>query len=309
MKKYIRLLGPIILSIIIFRVDFDLLVKTIFSVDTSYLIFTVILFIPLTMIKSYRWKKILKMQNIQYPFSKSFLAYFSSLYIGFITPGRLGEFAKILYLKSDLQVPLSKGFSSVLFDRILDFYLLIILGLIGIQRFSIGGTLSIFAPFLLMIILLFPLIFINKSKVSKFSQLIYDLVFLKKIKIKFKENFEEFHNGINDLINIRIFNLIFLTFISYLIFFSQCFLLTKSMNLQIDFFTIVLFMSISNLFSFIPISISGLGTRDAALIYLFSLIGLQSELAVGYAFLIFFSFFFCGGIMGSIAWFIKPIKI
>jgi uncharacterized membrane protein YbhN (UPF0104 family) len=49
-------------------------------------------------------------------------------------------------------------------------------------------------------------------------------------------------------------------------------------------------MAISNLISFIPISISGLGTRDATLIYLFSLIDLTPELAVSYAFLVFITF-------------------
>jgi len=67
-------------------------------------------------------------------------------------------------------------------------------------------------------------------------------------------------------------------------------------------------MAISNLISFIPISIAGLGTRDATLIYLFSLIGLKPELAVSYAFLVFITFFVCGGLMGAVAWWMKPIK-
>ena len=68
-------------------------------------------------------------------------------------------------------------------------------------------------------------------------------------------------------------------------------------------------MAISNLISFIPISISGLGTRDATLIYLFSLIGLKPELAVSYSFLVFIVFFVCGGLMGAVAWWIKPLPI
>ncbi len=67
-------------------------------------------------------------------------------------------------------------------------------------------------------------------------------------------------------------------------------------------------MAISNLISFIPISISGLGTRDATLIYLFSLISLKPELAVSYAFLVFITFFVCGGLMGAVAWWIKPLS-
>ena len=67
-------------------------------------------------------------------------------------------------------------------------------------------------------------------------------------------------------------------------------------------------MAISNLISFIPISISGLGTRDAALIYLFSLVELKPELAVSYAFLVFLTFFVCGGLIGAVAWWIKPLE-
>ena len=78
---------------------------------------------------------------------------------------------------------------------------------------------------------------------------------------------------------------------------------------SIDFMTITLFIAISRLIGLIPISISGLGTRDATLIYLFSLIGLKPELAVGYSFLIFVTFFIFNGIIGSVAWWIKPLPI
>jgi len=81
------------------------------------------------------------------------------------------------------------------------------------------------------------------------------------------------------------------------------------MDISINFITITLFMAISNLISLMPISISGLGTRDATLIYLFSLIGLNPETAVSYAFLVFIAFFLCGGLMGAFAWWIKPFNL
>jgi hypothetical protein len=82
-----------------------------------------------------------------------------------------------------------------------------------------------------------------------------------------------------------------------------------AMNLSINFINITLFMAISNLISFIPISISGLGTRDATLIYLFSLIGLKPELAVSYAFLVFITFFVSGGLMGAVSFWFCPLKL
>ena len=92
-------------------------------------------------------------------------------------------------------------------------------------------------------------------------------------------------------------------------FFIQSYLIVMAMGLSINFITITLFMAISNLISFIPISIAGLGTRDATLIYLFSTIGLRPELAVSYAFLVFITFFVASGLLGAGAWWLKPFEL
>ena len=50
--------------------------------------------------------------------NRIFLIYMSSLYIGFLTPGELGEFVKVLYLTNDKKISIGAGFSSVLTDRL-----------------------------------------------------------------------------------------------------------------------------------------------------------------------------------------------
>ena len=158
---------------------------------------------------------------------------------------------------------------------------------------------------------LFPLLILNKQLMGKVVGLIYKFVIKKKTQLrdKIEEGFEDFYIGINQLINPNLVFSGFLTCLSYTVFFIQCYLIAIAMGISIDFITITLFMAISNLISFIPISISGLGTRDAALIYLFSLIGLNPEMAVSYAFLVFIIFFVCGGLMGAVAWWLKPLSI
>ena len=247
-------------------------------------------------------------QSIQYNLKDSFIVYLAGIYVGIVTPGRLGEFLKAVYLKSDKGISLSKGMSSVLVDRLFDLYLLIILGLIGIWKFDILGKLSNTSLFLLIIFVLFPLIILNKQLMGKVIGLIYKFVIKKKAQLrdKIEERFEDFYNGINQLINLKLIFSAFLTCLSYSVFFIQCYLIAIAMGISINFITITLFMAISNLISFIPISISGLGTRDAILIYLFSLIDLNPELAVSYAFLVFITFFVCGGLMGGVAWLIRP---
>ncbi len=144
---------------------------------------------------------------------------------------------------------------------------------------------------------------------EKLISLLYNFAVVKKIKSKIEESFEDFYYGLSKLISPKLLISGLLTCMSYLMFFIQCYLIVMAMGLSINFITITLFMAISNLISFIPISISGLGTRDATLIYLFSLIGLKPELAVSYAFLVFITFFVTGGLLGAGAWWLKPINL
>ncbi|MBC8488075.1 MAG: flippase-like domain-containing protein [Bacteroidetes bacterium] len=308
MKKYIRLIGLFILLIILLRIDFSQLIDILFHVNILHLLLAIVLNIPHLFFKSYRWNLLLKQQRITYSPVQSFLVYMSSLYVGFMTPGRFGEFVKTLYLKSDKGISLSKGFSSVLVDRLFDLYLLIILGFIGIRQFGILGKLSEASLILTIIVVLTPLIMLNKQLMGKFTNILYKVAVVKKVKGKIKESFEDFYSGLNQLINPRLLVSGLLTCLGYFIFFVQCYLIVLAMGLSINFITITLFMAISNLVSFIPISISGLGTRDAILIYFFYLIGLELELAVSYAFLVFITFFVCSGLMGAVAWWIKPVS-
>ena len=161
---------------------------------------------------------------------------------------------------------------------------------------------------LMVIVIVAPLLMLHKQLMGKLVSFLYNVVVIKKMKNKIEEKYEDFYSGINQLINGKIIFFVALTCLSYLIFFIQCYLIALAIGISIDFLTITLFMAISNLISFIPISISGLGTRDAALIYLFSLVELKPELAVSYAFLVFLTFFVCGGFIGVVAWWIKPLE-
>ncbi len=309
MNKYLRLIGIIILCVILSKIDLAKSISIFTKLDVFFLICTVLLNIPLIFLKSFRWNQLLKEQSIQYNLNDSFLVYLSSIYAGIITPGRLGEFVKALYLKSDKGVSLSKGISSVLIDRLFDMYLLIILGIVGVWQLGIFGEVTNVSLILIITIVLAPLILLNERLMSRLLSSLYYLAIIKKVKSNIDEKFDDFYEAINQLINYKLIITVFLTCVSYLIFFVQCYLIAIALGISINFMTITFFMAISNLISFIPISISGLGTRDVTLIYLFSLIGLKAELAVSYAFLVFITFFVCGGLMGAVAWWMKPLKI
>ncbi|KPA18387.1 protein belonging to Lysylphosphatidylglycerol synthetase/UPF0104, partial [Candidatus Magnetomorum sp. HK-1] len=193
----------------------------------------------------------------------------------------------------------------IIVDRLFDFYILIILAIFGLWKFQVFEKYS--NLFLVMAVLMTaaPLTLLHKVFIQKYSRILYS-VFEKKFN---DLKFNDFYQELVCLIHPKLLITFFLSCLGFFIFFIQCYLLTLAMQIKIDFLTIALFMSIARLISIIPISISGLGTRDAILIYLFSLINLTSEIAVSYSFLIFVAYYVSNGIIGAFVWMIKPLSV
>jgi len=194
-------------------------------------------------------------------------------------------------------------------DRLLDLYFLILLGAFGVYYFFKGRGISLEFIVGLVIFLLIPLIILNPKFINLLSRLLFRKIVSNKYQNKLDESVNEFSEGMNQIINPGLSVGVFLTVISYSIFFFLCYLVAKSIGLSISYFELALIMSIVNLITFIPISISGLGTREASMIFLFKTIGLSTETAVSYSFLIFFTSYICGGLRGFIAWWFNPLQI
>ena len=298
----------VVFLFIISKLDYNIIYSIVNDINLIYLTIAILLNFPQLFLKSIRWNLLLAKQNINYSLYSSFMIFLNSLYIGMITPGRIGEFIRVLHLKNDKSVNIGKGFSIVLIDRLFDLYLLMIIGSVGMWRIGIFGDFSNIFIFFIFLIFISPLLLLNSIFINSFVSILYKATTIKKNKYKIEASYATFFKNIKELVGFNLLVSAFLTFSSYFIFFLQCYLIVLSMDLKISFLTITSFMAISNLISFIPISISGLGTRDATLIYLFSLESVGSETAVIYSLLVFITFFVIGALIGLGAWFIKPIK-
>ena len=307
--RLLKMIGVVLFILIFSYIDRNKILLILEKIDLWLLTISIILNLPQLFIKSFRWNYLLKQQHTYVSLKKTFLIYLNSIYLGIITPGRIGEFSKVLFLKNDFNIDMSRGFSSVLVDRIFDLYLLISIGIIGIWKFELFGFIPSGFYYALFFIIFSPLLILNQFFLDKCVKVLFTLVVKKKNKAKINQGFEKFNYSIRQLINYNLINSFLLTLLSYLIFFTQCFLLALALDLSINFILLTLIMAITNLISFIPITVSGLGTREAILILLFSLIGFDSEYAVSYSIIIFSVFYIGGAILGLIAWMINPLDL
>jgi uncharacterized protein (TIRG00374 family) len=78
-----------------------------------------------------------------------------------------------------------------------------------------------------------------------------------------------------------------LTVLSFLCYCIIAYAILMSFNIQMDFIYNIFCIVVSGLVVIVPISISGLGVREAVMIYLFGNIGLDKEAAVLFSLSIF----------------------
>lgn len=310
MKKrlwLIRLIGIILLIFVITRVDLSSVASTITKVNLWYLALAIALNFPLIFFKAWRWQSLLKMQDVDYGFRQAFPAYLSGIYLGLVTPGRLGEFSRVLYLTNDKELSFGEAFSSVLVDRLCDIYMLVIVSCFGFIAFSLAGEakLAVIAPLLLIAI---SILLLSRRIGKRLMRVLYKVKLFKRFERRINTSVDQFYWGVERLTGRKLVFPLLLTLAAYAIYFSQCYLLVLSANLSLSFFYVAICMAVASLVALIPISISGIGTRDATLIALFSLQNIAAESALSYSLLVLFTFYICGGAMGAVAWQIKPLR-
>ena len=307
-KTLVRLIGFIILLYILYKINWQQFGNSLKNIQAVPLFFSALLLIPLYILKSLRWKYLLSIQDISYSFKNSLLVFLSSNFVAFITPGRLGEIAKAFYIKNDLNISFAKSIPSVIIDRIYDIYILLTIGTIGLIKYFTFEKLGFVFWIIVLIFLLLPLLILWKGFVYKILDVVR-LLNVKILNIKVSDFLKSFYSEIKIMSSYKLAIGIILTTAAYTILFFSGMQIIKAMGLNIDFVTVAIFISVANILSFIPISISGIGTRDASLIYLFSLINYSKEEALIFSTLLFFIFFVIGGLYGFICYLIKPIDI
>jgi uncharacterized protein (TIRG00374 family) len=302
----LRYLGLLCFAFLIFYIGPSNLFQALIHTNPSYLLAAFVLSIPMIALKTLRWQVILSETGFLLPFSFAWRTYAAGIFIGCLTPGRLGEFVKAAYVSNKFHQRTGKIIPSVLIDRLFDLYFLLALGLIGLFYFSMAEnqlklwSLLIFVGLLLAVPLALGSPWI-KSRLRNGPA-------LGMFKPSWREALLEIQRQMSSLTATTLTIGIALTVLAYLVFFIQCQLGAWGTGVQIPFTSLVMVMSVTNFLSFLPVSVSGIGVRDASLIILLAHFGIDKAQAVAFSMAILFIFYLGGILLGGICWILEPIK-
>ena len=225
----------------------------------------------------------------------------AAIYLSFITPGRLGELSKSYFIHKDTGVALSRLFAGSVLDRLFDVYILFITAVLGIAFSHVLGPNSNVIAIALMIPVTLPLLLYFSGIRAAILTVLKHLPLNKLQGYGWFRHIQSFFDEFRVLYNAKILVSFLVTIGAYLLFYGSCFMAAQSVSIPLSYQKVAFFIACANILSFLPISFAGIGTREASLVYFFSIEGLSSESALAFSVLIFIMTYLLFGILGFIS--------
>ncbi len=289
--KYLGFLGIIIVIYIFSLVNWKSTLEILKNINIMWLILSFFLSLIIIIIGSLKWRYVVNRVGINLTVKDSLIINFKSLFAEY-SPGKLGFlFVTAIYLKEKIKEGWSKVIFSTLFNKFMEIWIMSIEALIAviilIFLFSIKSSIIIPIIIALFLIITSFTLFKNQRIMKSILMLFFKRFAPKKNQDNFNENFVKFYDCFKN-INLRAFLiLLFYQIIILIVAGLSFYFLAISLGINLPFYLAIILEPIIAIASILPISFSGLGTREASVAFIFSLIDISLESALIFSLIIF----------------------
>ena len=297
----LRLLGLLILALLLRQLDLAQLVAMIHSLRPGLLLAAIALTAPFFAVKSWRWRVILRSLGIEISRSLALQLYGAGLFAGQLTPGQLGEVVRAYFLWRRGHDALLAT-SSVVLDRVLDLVVLVVVAVPGLGLVLGWGQelalLTVVVGVVGILLLLRPQrlwrVLATRLQrwprlapmVARVDELLTTLVLAMRAP------------GAAGIIGLT-------TVLALALNFVRFYLLLLALGLSLPAGRFVFGVALANLAGLLPITVAGVGVRDAVLVLIFQQAGQPAEGAVAFSLLILLVAYGLNVVWGFPAWLLE----
>ena len=269
-----HLIGPVVVVAAIWWAGPAKVWAVLSNVNLRFVVAAVALAVPLAIIKGIRWQILLHSYDVELTFHESASMYATGMVLSAVTPGRVGDMVKIVMLiKKGCSI--GKAIASNIFDRLFDVAFVLFAGYGGMWYFSRNFTSQLqIVNIIFIIVLVLLIVFALKRHL------------IKKLAIKLIPGqyrpaaVESWNEIIGSLLKNkarRIFWLVVWTILFWLVQFYAIYLCSLAVQVDISFIYLTACAAVAMVLSLLPITVAGVGTRDATYILLLGQIGIAQQ--------------------------------
>jgi uncharacterized membrane protein YbhN (UPF0104 family) len=304
-RALVRLVGPALLVLVIARIpDRRAILAAVVAAHAWPLVLALLLNVLNIHLKVVRWKAILRVRGIHYGTRRAWVSFLTSLYLGLLTPGRVGDLLRAQYLRHDLEVPYAEGVASVVVDRLCDLYVLVVFVAVGCVRYApvLTGGLAWITWAGVVATALGPLVLI----VPGVAEAVLGRAFARLSPDGGDDGLARFLAAVRANVGRPLLFTLPLTVATFVVNYLQGFLIARAIGVPLTLLDATCLLAIASLLGLLPISVSGVGVRELFFSLAFPMLGFTPAEGVTFGLLVFFVIYVAIVGIGLVTWQIAP---
>jgi uncharacterized protein (TIRG00374 family) len=294
---------------IVYGIGPSSIVTVLRSVDPARLAIAPVLIAAILLLRGVRWLYLMRRIGIDYTLSRSVVVWTIGFFASAVTPAKVGDAVRAVYVHNETDATFGESLLTVFIDRLWDLMTVLAAGIVTLFLFShyyieIPSIWIVVTAVVVVFAVLYMLL--SKGLMRRVVKPLFDLIVPEKYKLRFSINFHSFYDSLHvyrqggrAMAVVAALTLCYWTLV-FLLAFYVTWLLRIDVGLRMPIVTLV---------ELLPISVSGLGTRDATVIYFFSLVGAASAQAVGFSIAYVLIGTYLTSLVGFVLWLRNPVAL
>ncbi len=251
----------LIVSFLFYKIPIQRVISSIKASDFRLILLAVFISLSVNIfLGTEKWRRILRALGCSLSYKETLSIRAGCLPLKVIFPMKSSELLKVLYLNRQKKMHFGRGLSSLLLDKSLNLLVTLVIFFAGLSAVDLKISKVIPVSMLVVAILI-----LFSAKVRSIF-----IVLSKKIHIKLYNFTAQLFSGFEEVKIKEKIILILFSIVYQLSEFINTYILFKAMGLKVPFSLILVMIPMVMIVNVFPVTILGLGSREAFTIFLFS---------------------------------------
>lgn len=309
----VPLFGLAIFVVVVEQAGPSRIVDVLSAANPLQLVWAPVLVGAIAVARGIRWRYVMSTLGIPYSIWRATQVWTIGFFASSLTPAKAGDAVRAVYLRNESGRSLGECFVTVFVDRLWDLGFVLCAGIVSALVFS-HRYIAIPSVSLLIagvaIIAVAAALMTHRRAMRALLKPAFMLLAPDRHRETLSASFHVFYDALRQYGTSARRTLVtaLLTLVGWALIFALAVYVARLLSIPVDAKFIVLIMPIVTLVELIPFTIAGLGTRDATVVYFFSVVGVGSAQAVGFSIAYLLIGTYLTALVGLVLWLRYPVR-
>ena len=265
-------------------------------------------------VRGLRWHRILALGGVEWRARRAVAAWAVGFFASAVTPAKAGDAIRAWYAHGETGCGLGEALASVFVDRLFDLLLVVAAGIVSVLVFSARYTALPSAGVVLVAgaaLAAVATIATSRRIVRVLARPFIGLLVPARMREGLADSFHAFYDALaRTLATPRaVAEVAAWTLVGWGLIVLLAMAVARAVDVGVSPGYLLLAMPIITIVELVPVSVSGVGTRDAAVVYLFSVVGVDRAAAVAFSLGYLAVGTWVSAAVGLVVWLRNPVSL